>query len=185
MLYERVTILGVKKITSITSASPKSFIGAVRRASRVSITLSRQSSEGYPGTYPSIITPTRFGTRVLGYLQEYAQKKQVLELVPGCSGTYRSMPNTTRSSIPGYLLCTFLDTFFTASYLQDLNLEVVDRRRVTFATGVDRFSRQYRRCTHVVREHLYQEVHVAELGGQSRSDDIVGARHDLVVPDKS
>lgn len=65
------------------------------------------------------------------------------------------------------------------THLEDLNFEVVDRWSVALTASVDRLSGEDRRSAHVVREHLHQEVNVAELGREGGPHDVVRASHYL------
>lgn len=65
------------------------------------------------------------------------------------------------------------------THLQDLNLEIIDRRRVALAAAVDGLGREHSGSAHVVGQHLHQEVNVTELRRQSRPHNVVRACHHL------
>lgn len=88
-----------------------------------------------------------------------------------------SWRETQDTAVPSW--ADFIVAQIMHTHLKDLNFEVVDRRRVPLAARVYGLRREHRRGAHVIREHLHQKIHVAELGRQGRAHHVVRARHDL------
>lgn len=70
---------------------------------------------------------------------------------------------------------------WTGSHIDEFDLENVDGGRESPAVVVDDVRVKHRGRGHVVREHVHQQVHVAELGRQGAPHHVVGARHALLL----